>query len=527
MDVSKGCLLCYILQLKNYAVRGISSEKKKYDLAETDELNVCLYAKLHRRMRVYMQEQTTQQTPQSEKTSGAKQMTKDMTKGEPLRLLLWYSLPLLLGNIFQQLYSMVDTIIVGKVLGEEALAAVGTTGPLNFLVLGFAMGVTSGFAVSVAQRFGAGDEAGLKKSVSSAIVLTVIFTIVLTTLSVLGTRTMLRMINTPDDIFEQAYQYIVVIFGGIATMMLYNILACILRALGDSKTPLYFLIISSVLNILLDLLFIITFDMGVAGAAWATVISQGCSGILCFFYMKIKFPILKLSKADFKVELYRYRKHLAIGLPMAFQFSITAVGTVILQRALNLFGTTKIAAYTAASKVEQLVTQPAGTFGVTMANYSGQNLGADRVDRIKEGVTKCTILTLCFAVLASLVLILFGEPLTSLFLDGDQPEVMEASLLYLRICAVFFPFLNMIFVYRNMLQGIGRSLMPLMAGVFELIARSVVAFTLPDKIGYTGICLAGPFAWIAAAVPLGIAYVIVIRRMMSDWKQRTANLEKS
>lgn len=451
-----------------------------------------------------------------------KQSTKDMTYGEPFHLILFFSVPLLLGNIFQQLYSMVDTIIVGKVIGTQALAAVGTTGPLNFLVLGFASGITSGFAVLVAQRFGAGDERGVRRAVTSATILISFFTVVLTLASVLGTRALLRMINTPDDIFEDAYRYIVVIFAGMVTMLVYNFLACVLRALGDSKTPLYFLILSSVLNIVLDLLFIVTFGLGVAGAAWATVISQGVSGILCFVYMEKKLPILHLQRDDWKAENWMYRRHLMIGLPMAFQFSITAIGTVILQGALNLFGSTTIAAYTAASKVEQLVTQPAGTFGVTMANYSGQNLGADRVDRIREGVTKCTILTLCFSVLASVILFTCGEALSSLFIEGEQPEVVELAMTYLRICALFFPFLNMIFVYRNMLQGVGHSLMPLMAGVFELIARTIVAFTLPAVLGYVGICLAGPIAWVAAAVPLGITYVIVIRRMLRDWKLRHA-----
>lgn len=450
----------------------------------------------------------------------AKQNMKDMTKGEPFKLILSFSIPLLLGNIFQQFYSMVDTIIVGKIIGTHALAAVGTTGPLSFLVLGFAMGITSGFAVLVAQRFGAGDEKGLRKAVTSASTLMILFTIALTLLSVLGTKALLRLINTPDDIFEDAYRYIVVIFGGMVTMMLYNFLACILRALGDSRTPLYFLIIASVLNIVLDLTFIVNFHMGVAGAAWATVISQGLSGVLCFFYISKKFPILRLHKEDWKAERWMYTRHLYIGLPMAFQFSITAVGTVILQGALNLFGSTKIAAYTAAGKVEQLVTQPAGTFGVTMANYSGQNLGADRVDRIKEGVTKCSILTLGFSVLASVILYTLGEPLTSLFIDGNQPEVMEAAMQYLHISALFMPFLNLIFVYRNMLQGVGRSLMPLLAGVFELFARGIAAFMLPARIGFAGICMAGPIAWMSAAIPLGITYFIVIRRMMADWRKR-------
>lgn len=455
-----------------------------------------------------------------ESASKPARSVKDMTKGEPFRLILFFSIPLLLGNVFQQFYSMVDTIIVGKIIGTQALAAVGTTGPLNFLVLGFASGITSGFAVLVAQRFGAGDEKGMRRAVAAAAELCVLFTVLLTLFSTLGAKALLRMINTPDDIFLDAYRYIVVIFGGLATMMLYNMLACILRALGDSKTPLYFLIISSVLNIVLDLVFILNFNMGVAGAAWATVISQGVSGVLCFAYMMKKFPMLHLDREDWKPERWMYGRHLFVGLPMAFQFSITAVGTVILQGALNLFGSAKIAAFTAASKVEQLVTQPAGTFGVTMANYSGQNLGADRIDRIKEGVTKCTILTLLFAGLASAILFLFGRPLTSLFLEGNQPEVMDAALTYLKIMAVFFPFLNVIFVYRNMLQGVGRSFMPLMAGVFELIARTVAAFTLPQAIGFEGICLAGPLAWVSAAVPLCITYFIVIKKMMCEWKTR-------
>ncbi len=457
-----------------------------------------------------------------EKIKSRTQGGKDMTKGEPFKLILWFSVPLLLGNIFQQFYSMVDTIIVGKILGTQALAAVGTTGPLNFLVLGFASGITSGFAVLVAQRFGAGDERGMRKAVASAVELALLITVVLTLASTLGARGLLQLINTPEDIFQGAYNYIVVIFGGLFTMMLYNMLACLLRAIGDSKTPLYFLIISSVLNVVLDLVFIINFKMGVAGAAWATVISQGVSGVLCFLYMMKKYPMMRLKKEDFMADKWMYGRHLFIGLPMAFQFSITAIGTVILQGALNLFGSVTIAAYTAACKVESLVTQPALSFGVTMANYSGQNLGADRVDRIKEGVTKCSILTLAFAVLASLILIFFGEPLTRLFIDGNQQGVVDTAMIYLKICAMFFPFLNMIFVYRNMLQGVGKSFMPLMAGVFELIARAVVSFTLPGVLGFTGICLAGPIAWMAAAIPLGITYFIEIKKMMQSWKLRQA-----
>ena len=443
---------------------------------------------------------------------------KDMTQGSPMKLILLFSLPVLLGNIFQQLYNMVDTIIVGRYLGYEALAAVGATGSLNFLVLGFANGLTSGFAVQVAQRFGAKDEAGLKKAEASAVALSVGFTVVITLLALFTAGPLLELIHTPTDIIEDAVLYISIIYAGIVATMMYNLLACLLRAVGDSKSPLYFLIISSLLNIVLDIVLIRYAGMGVEGAAWATVISQLVSGVCCLLYIWKRYPILHLSKADFKAPAAMYRRHLNIGLPMAFQFCITAIGTVVVQGALNLFGTAKIAAFTAACKAEQLVTQPALTFGVAMANYSGQNMGAGRTDRIKEGVAKCTMLTLICAVISMGILFVLGEPMTKLFMTSEEvdasviDDILASAQLYLRQAAIFFPFLNMIFVYRNVLQGIGRSFMPLMGGVFELITRVAASYYLPDLLGFRGICLAGPFAWISAAVPLGIAYYYIRRR---------------
>lgn len=434
----------------------------------------------------------------------AEQRGKDMTTGNPMKLILFFSIPLLIGNIFQQFYSMVDTIIVGRCINTDALAAVGSTGPMNFLIIGSISGLTSGFAVLVAQRFGAKDEDGMRHCVGIITILCLIMTVTVTLLAVTMTRPLLRLINTPEDIFEEAYRYIVIIFWGIGATVLYNMLACILRALGDSRTPLYFLMISSVLNIVLDLCFIINFQMGVTGAALATVISQAVSGVFCFLYIVVKFPILHLSRKDFKWNGALAWKHLSIGLPMAFQFSVTAIGVIVLQGALNLFGSQKIAAYTAASKVEQLMDQPALTFGVTMANYTGQNLGAGKIDRIRKGVAQATILSLSFAVFGMLMMVLCGEPLTRLFISGAEPEemaeIIDASLQYLKIAAAFFPFLFMIFIYRNVLQGVGRSFMPLMAGVFELVTRTIVAFTLPGVLGYTGVCLAGPLAWVSASV---------------------------
>ena len=300
---------------------------------------------------------------------------KDMTKGNPLKLIFLYSMPLLVGNIVQQFYNMADTIIVGKLLGTRALAAVGTTGPMNFLIIGFVTGLTAGFAVITAQKYGAKDTENLKKSVAMNLMLNIFFSVVMTAISLITTDPILTIINTPKEIFLESSVYIKIIYWGISGIVLYNGTSCILRALGDSKTPLYFLIASSILNIILDIIFILRFNLGVGGAALATVISQSLSGLGTLVYMIVKYPVIRTRKTDYKWNTYFAWQHLKIGLPMAFQFSITAIGVVVLQGALNIFGSVKIAAYTAAQKVEQLTAVAAGTFGVTMANYTGQNLG--------------------------------------------------------------------------------------------------------------------------------------------------------
>ena len=282
-------------------------------------------------------------------------MTNDMTKGSPLKIFVLFSIPLLIGNIFQQLYSMVDTIIVGRFVGVEALAAVGSTGSMFFLVNGMIMGLTSGFSILVSQKFGAKDEDGVKKAVASNIKLTAILTIIITAIALILKNPLLLMMNTPDNILNDANTYITIIFAGIFTQTAYNMAAGILRALGDSKTPLYFLIISSILNIVLDLVFIINFKMGVAGAAYATNIAQGVSALLCLAFSYKKFEVLRLKKEDFNVEKDYYKTHLKIAIPMGLQFSVTAVGTIIVQSAVNVFGSNVIASYTASSKILQLV----------------------------------------------------------------------------------------------------------------------------------------------------------------------------
>ena len=436
----------------------------------------------------------------------ANNMTNDMTKGNPLKIFIFFSIPLLIGNIFQQLYSMVDTIIVGRFVGVNALAAVGSTGSLFFLVNGMVLGLTSGFAVLVAQKFGAKDEDGLKKAVASNILLTLISTVIITVIALIVKTPLLKMMNTPDNIFGDANTYITIIFAGIITQALYNMAAGILRSLGDSKTPLYFLIVSSVINIILDLVFIINFKMGVAGAAYATNIAQGISAILCLIYSYKKFPVLRIKKEDFKFGTAYISKHLKIGIPMGLQFSVTAIGIVIVQSAINVFGSTVIAAYTASSKVLQLVMQPSTSFGVTIATYAGQNLGAKRFDRIKNGMKIMNKISVVTSLLAGAVLIFLGKYFVMLFIDNPTPEIFKYAQEVFNYSAIFFIPLGFIFVYRNVLQGMGESFVPMMAGVYELAARSVVAFTLPKFIGFTGICLSDPVAWISASVPLMITY---------------------
>ena len=441
-------------------------------------------------------------------------MTNDMTRGNPVKLILLFSIPLLIGNIFQQFYSMVDTIIVVRFVGVDALAAVGSTGSMVFLVNGFATGLTSGFAVLVSQKFGAKDEKGLRKSVSSAVTLTVISVVIVTLISLICGKPLLKLMNTPDNIMADAYTYIKIIYGGLVTTVAYNLIASILRALGDSKTPLYFLIISSVLNVILDLVFIINFKMGVAGAAYATIISQGVSAILCLIYTYKKFTILRLKKEDFKVKKRYYYKHLKIGIPMALQFSITAIGIMTVQGALNVFGSTVIASYTAASKALQLVMQPAITFGVTMATYCGQNLGAREYGRIKDGVKACTKISIITSIVAGAVLIFLGKYFVMMFITNPDAEILKYAQQVLDISAIFFIPLGLIFIYRNALQGIGDSFIPMMAGAYELIARAIVAFTLPRYLEFWGICLADPVAWFAAAIPLGITYFKRIKSLL-------------
>ena len=311
-------------------------------------------------------------------------MQQDMTAGSPVKTILMFTVPIFVGNVFQQFYSMVDTIIVGKFVGTTALAAVGSVGTIMFLIIGFMLGLTAGFTVLTAQRFGAGDMKGMRKTVGSAATLSVIMTVIMTTISMLGMKPLLKFMNTPSDIFADAYHYIMVICAGIFATVLYNLLASILRAIGNSQIPLYFLILSALLNVVLDLLLIIVFRMGAAGAAYATVISQGVSGVLCLIYIIKKIPELKLEKSDFQLNGHIAKVQIGIGIPMALQYSITAIGSMMVQSSLNVLGSGAVAAFTAANKIEQVLTQAYVALGTTMATYCAQNIGAGKVKRIRQ-----------------------------------------------------------------------------------------------------------------------------------------------
>lgn len=443
-------------------------------------------------------------------------MIKDMTVGNPTKLILSFAIPMLIGNIFQQFYNMVDTMIVGRFVGVDALAGVGSTGSMNFLVLGFMIGIASGFSIIISQSFGAGDETRLRKSVAMSVYLSIAITIVVTILSLVFTRPLLELMQTPEDIMEHAYTYISIIFAGIVVTLCFNLLSAILRALGDSKTPLLFLVIASLINVVLDLVFIINFKMGVAGAAYATVISQGISCILCFLHMKKKCTILRMSKEDWIIDIPLCKQLLNLGIPNAFQSSVTAIGVMVLQSTINGFGSTIVAAYTAASKVEQLAIQPSMTIGLAVGTYTAQNLGAQKFDRIRLGIRKSIVISFIICIGSGILLSLLGGPLTTLFVSGEQQAVITASKQYINTVSIFFFILGLLFIYRSTLQGLGNAIIPFWSGVVELIMRVGVALILSRMIGFSGVCLAGPFAWTGAAILLGISYYRAIHRLEKE-----------
>ena len=442
-----------------------------------------------------------------------KNKTKDMTNGGIMMNIIKFCLPLMIGNLFQQFYNMADIIIVGQFVGKTALSAVGAVGSLNFLVIGSVIGLCTGFTVPVAQRFGAQDFTALKKYVANIVYTSLVLAVVITTVAVTLTNPLLRLMNTPEDIYKDAYDYIVVIFAGIGATILYNILASLVRALGDSKTPLYFLVFSSILNIGLDILLITQFNMGVRGAAVATIISQFVSGVLCLFYVKKKFPVLHITKETRGIDFNCIKKLISNGIPLALQFSITAVGSVMLQSCVNGLGAEAIAAVTIGGKTQLMIVLPSETIGATMTVYCGQNLGAGKIDRIKKGVNRGIVLATCYTVIGFCVARFLGPYISLLFIDGGEASIIALAQQYINAGSYFYFILSLLFLFRNSIQGLGYSSVAMFAGFFELVARAIMGFCFVNTLGYDAACIANPVAWIAADIFLIPAFFVVIKKI--------------
>lgn len=440
-------------------------------------------------------------------------MVKDMTNGSPSRHILGFAVPMLFGMLFQQFYNLVDTIIVGKTLGVEALAGVGATGSINFMIIGFCMGVCNGFVIPVAQCFGAKKPADLRKYVFNGYICSIVFAIVLTLASVIFCRRILIIMNTPADIIDHAYNYIVVIFIGIPTVFLYNMVSGVIRSLGDSKTPVVFLVLSSIINVVLDFFLILVCKMGVAGAGWATVTSQLISGLTCLIYMYKKYDILKGDKSE-RVLDRRFITNLCMnGVPMGLQYSITAIGSTILQAAVNTLGSTYVAAMTAGSKMFNFTCCPFDALGSTMATYAGQNVGAAKIKRLGQGVRSAMIIGSLYSVLSLIALYFTTDYIALLFVNASETTIIALTRQFILASACFYIPLTGVNVVRFCIQGMGFSVFAISAGILEMIGRAFAAIILIPNIGFMGACLASPIAWIAADAFLFPAFIHCAKKL--------------
>lgn len=443
----------------------------------------------------------------------ARDTTKSLTSGSPTKLIIGFALPLLVGMLFQQFYSLVDTIIVGKTLGVDALAAVGSTGSINFMIIGFAMGICSGFAIPVAQRFGAEDYKSMRKFVANSVWLSIIISVAMTIVVVALTRQILVWMNTPANIIDQAYAYIVVIFAGIPVIFLYNMTSGIMRSLGDSKTPVYFLLLASVINIALDVIFIVYIGMGVEGAGYATIISQAISGVACLVYIIFKFPLLKLERDEWHWDNSMASRLLGMGVPMGLQYSITAIGSVILQTAVNGLGSAAVASMTAANRIAMFMVTPFDALGSTMATYGGQNVGARKLERLKSGLKSAQLLGSAYSLIALAIIYFGADYLLLLFLDASETAIIADAKTFMIIQALFYIPLVAVNVFRFIIQGMGFSTFAILAGVMEMIARTAAAFTLVPWFGFLGACFASPLAWIFADAFLVPAFFATYKKL--------------
>lgn len=446
-----------------------------------------------------------------------KSAVKDLTQGNPMKLILGFAVPMLLGLLFQQFYSMVDAIVVGKWIGVGALASVGATSSINFMINGFCTGICTGFAIPVAQRFGAGDMKSMRKFVANIVWTAAVIGSILTVVVCLLCRNILVWMRTPADIIDGSYSYIFWIFLGIPVTILYNLVAGIIRALGDSTTPVVFLILAALLNIVLDIVSVVMIGTGVEGPAIATVISQAVSGVLCLIYMKKKFAILHMEEGEWSPDFRYIGTLLSSGVPMGLQYSITAIGSVILQASVNELGSAAVASVTAGGKVNLFFTCPFDALGGTMATWAGQNVGAGKPERVHKGLMNALLLGAVYSVLACAFLSFFGKNVALLFLDSGEAEILTNAQTFLRVNSAAYLLLLCVNVFRFCIQGMGYSLFAILAGVFEMVARSIMGFGFVPKFGFFAVCFANPLAWLMADLFLIPAYALCLRRV----KRRT------
>ncbi|MDR2160845.1 MAG: MATE family efflux transporter [Desulfovibrio sp.] len=440
-------------------------------------------------------------------------MVASLTKGTPARLIIGFALPLLIGNLFQQFYLLADTVILGRILGVHALAAVGSTGSLNFFIIGFVQGMTAGFSIITAQHFGARRYDEVRASFCVTIVLSAVAGLILAVAGVTLADPLLHLLTTPDEIIADASRYIRVIYAGIGSAVLFNLLANTLLALGDSRPPLFFLILSNVLSITLDFVFILGFSWGVAGAAWATVVAQLTSSSLCILYIRRRIPILVPRRQDWRLARDDLYRSLRVGLPMGFQASIIAIGSIILQWAVNSLGAVSVAAFSVARTLDLVGILPLSSFGLAMATYVGQNYGAGDIPRIRLGVMHCCAMSLTCSICIGMINIFGGHGLVLLFIGSDKEEVADLARIFLSVSGSTYWALALLFIFRFTLQGLGQSLVPTVAGFLELIMRALAAIVLTRHLGFFGACIASPLAWIGACIPLWLAYRHTIKNL--------------
>ena len=452
-------------------------------------------------------------------------MTKNLTVGPPVRLIVSFTLPLLVGNLFQQLYAVTDAMVVGRLLGVDALAAVGASASLQFLLFGFAMGASAGLAIPVARAFGGGDLAAMRRAVCAGILISTGISIAITLIGTLGSGTLLTWMGTPAELMDSATTFLTVLFSGAVATVAFNFLSSVIRALGDSRTPLLFLVVACVLNAALVVVFIAVFNLGVGGAAAATLVAQGISVWLCLFLISRRMPALKLSREDWRFSSAELGESAKLGLTLGFQMSVIAIGAAVLQYGVNQLGTDAVAAFTAAMRVDQVAVIPLATVGIAMSTYVAQNRGAREWWRIRFGVFRITVLTVILAVGLGAVITIFGTDLVRLFVGEGEEHVVAMSHQYLILNGSLYWVLAVLFLLRNALQGLGVTAVPTIAGFMELLARSAVGLLLIDHIGFLGVCLAAPLAWLAALVPVAIAWVIQRRRLVQK-ESRTTPIER-